>query len=66
MIWIFIIKSRVYIYTYYIYIVIVIFSLFWRSPFIPSRNLDEVFTYNYIAFMSLRNRSHIKASMVFL
>ena len=30
----------------YIYIVIVIFI--WWSPFIPSRNLDEVFTYNHI------------------
>ena len=28
------------------YIVIVIFI--WWSPFIPSRNLDEVFTYNHI------------------
>ena len=27
---------------YYIYIFI------WWSPFIPSRNLDEVFTYNHI------------------
>ena len=31
---------------YYIVIVIVIFI--WWSPFIPSRNLDEVFTYNHI------------------
>ena len=23
--------------------------LFWWSPFIPSRNLDEVFTYNHMA-----------------
>ena len=47
----------------YIYIVIVIFI--WWSPFIPSRNLDEVFTYNhYMALMSLRSRSHVKASMV--
>ena len=30
----------------YIYIVIVIFI--WWSPFILSRNLDEVFTYNHI------------------
>ena len=28
-----------------IYIVI----LFWRNPFIPSINLDEVFTFNHIA-----------------
>ena len=33
----------------YIYIVIIIFVIFiWWSPFIPSRNLDEVFTYNHI------------------
>ena len=38
--------------------------LFWWSPFVPSRNLDEVFTYNNMALMSLRSRSHIKASMV--
>ena len=44
--------------------VIVIFI--WWSPFIPSRNLDEVFTYNHIwmALMYLRSRSHVKASMV--
>ena len=37
-------------YTYYIYIVIVIIIVIfiWWSPFIPSRNLDEVFTYNHI------------------
>ena len=33
-------------YLYYIVIVIVIFI--WWSLFIPSRNLDEVFTYNHI------------------
>ena len=32
----------------YIYIVIVIVIFIWWSPFIPSRNLDEVFTYNHI------------------
>ena len=38
-----------YIYIYiYIYIVIVIVIFIWWSPFIPSRNLDEVFTYNHI------------------
>ena len=53
----------IYIYIYiYIYIVIVIFI--WLSPFIPSRNLDEVFTYNHMALMSLRSRSRVKASMV--
>ena len=34
------------IYKYIIHIVIVI--VIWWSPFIPSRNLDEVFTYNHI------------------
>ena len=38
-----VIYGNIYIYIY-IYIVIVI----WWSPFIPSRNLDEVFTYNHI------------------
>ena len=32
--------------------------------FIPSRNLDEVSTYNHMALMSLRRRSRVKASMV--
>ena len=49
----------IYIYIYIIYIVIVIVIIIWWSPFIPSRNLDEVFTYNHI-----RSRSHVKASMV--
>ena len=31
-----------------LFIVIVIVIFIWRSPFIPSRNLDEVFTYNHI------------------
>ena len=33
-------------------------------PFIPSRNLDEAFIYNHMAIMSLRSRSHVKASVV--
>ena len=45
------------------YIVIVVICIWW-SPFIPSRNLDEVFTYNHMTLMSLRSRSHVKASMV--
>ena len=40
----------------------------WWSPFIPSRNLDEVFTDNHITLMSLRSRYHtcpfVKAAMV--
>ena len=31
-----------------IYIIIVIVIFIWWSPFIPSRNLDEVVTYNHI------------------
>ena len=38
--------------------VVVIFI--WWSPFIPSRNLDEVFTYNHMDLMSLRSRSHVR------
>ena len=58
-------SSSTYIYIY-IYINVVIVIFIWWSPFIPSRNLDEVFTYNhiYMALMSLRSRSHVKASMV--
>ena len=36
----------------------------WWSPFIPSWNLDKVFTYNHITLMFLRSRYHVKASMV--
>ena len=49
-----------------IYILLLLFCIWW-SPFIPSRNLYEVFTYNliiYMALMFLRSRSHVKASMV--
>ena len=35
--------------------------MIWWSPLIPSRNLDEVFTYNQIALISLGSRSHVKA-----
>ena len=50
-------------YTHYI-ISIFYFILFWWSPFIPSRNLDEVFTYNHAAPMSLRSHYHVMASIV--
>ena len=49
--------------TNYIYTYIVIILFRW-STFIPSRNLDEVFTYNHMALIFLRSRSHVKASMV--
>ena len=45
-------------------IIIVIVIIFWWNPIIPSRNLDEVFTYNNMALMSLQSRYHVKASMV--
>ena len=35
------------LYNIYYVIVILLFCIWW-SPFIPSRNLDEVFTYNHI------------------
>ena len=44
--------------------ILLLLLLFLWSPFIPSRNLDEVFTYNHVALMSLRSRSHVKTSMV--
>ena len=55
--------KTLYIYIY-IYIVIVIVIFIWWSPFIPSRNLDEVFTYNHMALISLRSPSHVKALVV--
>ena len=36
----------------YILIVICYCYFIWWSPFIPSRNLDEVFNYNHMALMS--------------
>ena len=33
---------------------------------LKSKNLDEVFTYNHMALMSLPIRSHVKASMVLM
>ena len=40
---------------------IVIAVLFWGNPFIPSRNLDEAFTYNNMDLISLLSGSHVKA-----
>ena len=42
-------------------IIIILATLF--GYFIPSSNLDQVFTYNHMALMSLRIRSHVKASI---
>ena len=47
----------------YIYILLLLFFI-WRSPFIPSRNLDEVFIYKYMALISFRSHSHVKVSIV--
>ena len=44
---------------YVLYHVNNIFLVLWK-PFIPSRNLDYVFTYNRMALMSLRSRSRVK------
>ena len=41
------IGKQIYIYIY-IYNKYILLLLFWWSPFIPSMNLDEVFTYNHI------------------
>ena len=38
--------------------------LFWWSPFIPPRNLDEDFTFNHMALIFLRSGSRIKSPMV--
>ena len=52
-----------YLYTIHILLLLLLF-LFGGVIFIPSGNLDKVFTYNHMALMSLRSRSHVKASMV--
>ena len=52
------------IYILYIYIFVMFIVIWWHPFFIPFRNLDDVFTYNHMALMSLRNRSHIKESVV--
>ena len=58
---------KVYLYTQ-IYVLYTHFYtcifLFYFCGIHPSRNLDEVFTYNHIALMSLRSRSHVMASVV--
>ena len=43
--------------------IVIVIILFWWSLFIPSRNLDEVFTYNHMDLMSIRSRSHVKTVM---
>ena len=55
---------NIYIYIY-IYIYKYIFIVNLLIPFIPSINLDDVFTYNHMALMSIRSRSHVNSSMVF-
>ena len=40
------------------------YFVYWWIPFIPSRNIVDVFTYNHMTLMCLRSRSHVKASMV--
>ena len=55
------------IYSRYIYICYLLFYiviLFWWSTLISSKILYDMFTYNYMAPMSLRIRSHVKESMV--
>ena len=47
-----------------VYYIIYIVILLYGSSLLPSRNLDEVFTYNHMALMSLRSRSHVNASVV--
>ena len=43
----------------------ILFLICW-SPFILSRNLDEVFTYNHMALIFLRSHSHVKVSVIFM
>ena len=59
----------IYIYIYIVIVIVIVILVVWvviflYSPLIPSRNLDEVFTYNHMALMSLRSLSQVKASMV--
>ena len=32
----------------FLFLSLLVFYFIWWSPFIPSRNIDEVFTYNHI------------------
>ena len=43
---------------------LLLYLYFWWSPFIPFRNLDEVFTNKHMALMSIIIRSRVNASMV--
>ena len=42
----------------YIYIYILFLFFIWWSPFIPSSNFGEVFTYNHIYMALMSVRSH--------
>ena len=48
----------------YIYCYCYCYCYFGGVQIIPSRNLNEVFTYNHMALISLRSRYHVKASIV--
>ena len=48
----------------YIYSYVDLLLLIFCFPFIPFRNLDEVFTYNNMAQISLRNHFLVMSSMV--
>ena len=45
-------------------LLLLICYFYLMESFILSRKLDVVFTYNNMANMSFRSRSHVKASMV--
>ena len=47
-----------------LFVLFIVQFLYWWSPVIPSRNLDEVFTYNHMALITLRIRSHVKEYIV--
>ena len=48
----------------YTHIIDFIVIFIWLSPFIPSRNLYDVFTYNHMTLLSIRSRSHVKATII--
>ena len=57
------------LYMIYIYILLLLFLLlllFWWNNLILTSNIDKVLTYNHNALMSLRRRSHVKASMMLM
>ena len=52
--------SKLYLSYHFIYCYCYCYLIQW-SPFISSRNVYAFFTYNHMAIIPLRSRSHVKA-----